>query len=79
VNDMPKPSTRSLLPSHLVGSGGLRLANLVVTPAAVGLLMCAMCAWRRRRGEPVLRTDRFAYGYVFALSLALVVRFSFAE
>jgi hypothetical protein len=39
--------------------------------------MAAIGAWRARRGEPVLRIDRFAYGYLFALSLALV-RFFFA-
>jgi hypothetical protein len=41
-------------------------------------MMCLMGAWRARRGDDVLRIDRFAYGYVFALSLALV-RFIFAQ
>jgi hypothetical protein len=54
-----------------------RLMNLIATPLAVGGLMAAMGAWRARRTEPVLRIDRFAYGYLFALSLALV-RFFFA-
>lgn len=54
-----------------------RLMNLVATPFAVGGLMVAMGAWRARRGQPVLRIDRFAYGYLFALALALV-RFFFA-
>ena len=65
-------------PSHLVTSHGLRVANLIITPMAVGLLMCAMGAWRARRGEQLLRIDRFAYGYLFAVSLALV-RFAFAR
>lgn len=65
-------------PSHLVASEGLRLANLIFTPAAVGLLMCGMGAWRARRGEPILRIDRFACGYLFALALAFV-RFLFAQ
>lgn len=43
-----------------------------------GLLMSAMGTWRRRRGEELLRIDRFAYGYVFALALA-IVRFQFAS
>lgn len=54
-----------------------RIANLVVTPIVVGGLMAIMGAWRARRGQPVLRIDRFAYGTMFALSLALV-RFFFA-
>jgi hypothetical protein len=39
--------------------------------------MTIMAARRARRGQPVLRIDRFAYGYPFALSIALV-RFFFA-
>jgi hypothetical protein len=65
-------------PAHLVNSPGLRIANLIITPIAVGLLMGVMGAWRARRGEQLLRIDRFAYGYLFALCLALV-RFSFAH
>jgi hypothetical protein len=40
--------------------------------------MCAMGVWRARRGEQLLRIDRFSYGYLFAVSLALV-RFTFAQ
>ena len=65
-----------VFPLHLVG-GGLRVVNLLITPIAAGLLMCLMGVWRARRDQPVLRIDRFAYGYVFALSLALI-RFWFA-
>lgn len=49
-----------------------RVANLVATPIAVGGVMVIMGAWRARRGQSVLRIDRFAYGYLFALSIALV-------
>ncbi len=68
--------------SLLVFSGNLvpppwRVVNLVVTPLAVGGLMVLMGMWRARRGQPILRIDRFFYGYLFALSLALV-RFFFA-
>lgn len=54
-----------------------RVVNLVATPVAVGGVMVLMGAWRAKRGQAVLRLDRFAYGYLFALSLALV-RFLFA-
>jgi len=40
--------------------------------------MSAMGYWRARRGQAVLRIDRFAYGYLFALTFALV-RFWFAD
>jgi hypothetical protein len=49
-----------------------RVVNLVATPVAVGGVMVLMGAWRAKRGQAVLRVDRFAYGYLFALSLALV-------
>lgn len=55
-----------------------RLVNLVATPFVVGGLMVAMGAWRARRGQPVLRIDKFVYGYLFALALALV-RFFFSS
>ncbi len=67
-----------LLPDHMVRNEVLRKLNLLVTPLAAGGVMCLMGAWRARRGDEVLRIDRFAYGYVFALSLALV-RFIFAQ
>jgi hypothetical protein len=67
-----------LLPHHMVHSEVLRKLNLLVTPLAAGGMMYLVGAWRAKRGDPVLGIDRFAYGYVFALSLALV-RFVFAQ
>ncbi len=66
-----------MFPSHMVG-GWLRVLNLLVTPIAVGLGMCLMGRWRAHRGQVLLRIDRFSYGYLFALSLALI-RFWFAD
>lgn len=66
-----------ILPMHLAGEG-LRLANLLLTPIAVGLLMSAIGARRARNGQSVLRIDRFAWGYLFALSFALI-RYWFAQ
>lgn len=67
-----------LAPSYLVTDKSLRLVNLIITPLVVGACMSAMGAWRARRGQVVLRIDRFAYGYLFALSFA-IVRFGLAE
>ncbi|MDC9640262.1 hypothetical protein QYG06_18720 [Xanthomonas euvesicatoria] len=39
--------------------------------------MAALGAWRARRGDPVLRIDRFSHGYLFALCFALM-RYFFA-
>ncbi|MBT9507946.1 hypothetical protein [Rhodoferax sp.] len=63
-------------PSNLVPQPW-RLVNLVITPLAVGGIMVFMGAWRAKRGQSVLRIDRFSYGYLFALSLAFI-RFQFA-
>ncbi|WP_295458790.1 hypothetical protein [uncultured Thiodictyon sp.] len=65
-----------VFPNSLV-SAAWRFPNLMVTPLVVGGIMVIMGAWRTRRGQPALRINRFAYGYLFALSLALM-RFFFA-
>jgi hypothetical protein len=54
-----------------------RIANTLVTPVLAGWAMAALGAWRERRGQNRVRLDQFSYGYLFALSLALV-RFNFA-
>lgn len=66
-----------VFPNHLTPAGATRLANLIVTPIIVGISMSALGAWRSRRGDTVFRIDRFACGFIFAASLALV-RFHFA-
>ena len=67
-----------VFPHFLMANKSLRLANAVLSPIAAGLSMAAMGAWRARRGQTVLRVDKFSYGYVFALSWGLV-RFFFAS
>lgn len=67
-----------VFPASLIPSMTLRWVNLVATPLACGGAMAAMGAWRRKRGEELLRIDRFAYGFLFAVSVALV-RFLFAH
>ena len=63
---------------HLLVAARWRVANLIVSPIASGGLMCLVGQWRRRRGDAVLRIDRFAYGLLFAMGFALV-RFFFAK
>jgi uncharacterized membrane protein YeaQ/YmgE (transglycosylase-associated protein family) len=66
-----------LMPNHLTRDGWPRLLNLVLAPVVAGLAMSVVGHWRARRGDAVLRIDRFAYGYLFALAMA-VVRYNFA-
>jgi uncharacterized membrane protein len=65
------------VPNHLTRDGWPRLANLLFTPLLAGSVMALLGRWRARRGDTVLRIDRFACGYLFALAVA-VVRFNFA-
>lgn len=64
-------------PATFIDSEGGRVINLLITPVVAGLIMGALGAWRLRRGQELIRIDRFAYGYVFALGMGLM-RFQFA-
>lgn len=66
-----------VLPHHMLGSHGLQVVSVALSPVVAGLGMAAVGAWRAKRGQRVLRIDRFSYGYVFALAFGLV-RFAFA-
>jgi len=63
-----------LLPRMFVVPWWVRLLNLVVTPVACGFIMAKLGQIREQRGEKTIRIDRFLYGYLFALAMA-VVRF----
>lgn len=67
-----------LFPFHFVRSGPLRALNLVTSPIAAGVFMSIVGCWRARRGEAVLKIDRFAYGFLFAAAVALM-RFAFGR
>ena len=67
-----------LVPEHMVRSEPMRWVNLAITPWAVGAGMALVGRLRERRGDLLLRIDHFAYGYLFALSVALV-RFIWAH
>jgi len=65
-------------PEHFTRTMELRIAVLVVVPVAAGATMALMGAWRRRRDQPLIRLDRFVYGYVFALTMG-GIRFMWAQ
>ena len=67
-----------LSPHLMMKTPATRLANLILTPIVAGLAMSALGAWRRSRGQELLRLDRFAYAYLFAFSMA-VMRFTFGS
>lgn len=65
-------------PAHFTKTLAIRIAVLVLAPIAAGLVMTLIGAWRRRRDQDLIRLDRFAYGYVFALAMA-AVRFAWGQ
>lgn len=64
-------------PALFIEAAWLRVVNLALTPLAAGALMALLGAWRRSKQRATIRLDTFAYGFCFALSMALV-RFFFA-
>lgn len=61
-----------VVPDSLIHGETGRWLNLIATPILAGLAMAALGAWRSRRGQQTIRIDRFSYGYLFALCMALV-------
>ena len=57
-----------VMPDLFIVSTKLRMLNLLVTPFVSGLVMMALGAWRRRRDQPLVRMDKFAYGFTFAFA-----------
>ena len=66
-----------VFPDYLMANKSLRVVNAALSPIAAGLSMAAMGKWRAKQGQAVLRIDKFAYGYLFALAFGLI-RFWFA-
>jgi hypothetical protein len=65
-------------PHHLISSPVGRIANLALTPVLAGGFMMGLGNWREARDQDLIRLDKFAYGYCFALEIALI-RFFFAK
>jgi hypothetical protein len=66
------------VPEHFIKIGWLRWVNLLFGPIAAGGVMNAIGTWRRYRDMRIIRLDTFAYGYCFALAMA-VVRFAWGR
>lgn len=61
-----------ILPTSPITEPWLRKVNLVATPLFAGALMTIVGRVRSRRGQDLVRLDRFGYAFVFAFSMALV-------
>jgi hypothetical protein len=65
-------------PALFIASHNVQIVSLVFTPIIAGIAMAALGAWRRRRDQDIIRLDKFAFGYLFALAMA-IVRFTFGH
>lgn len=67
-----------IFPHLFILSHSAQIAGLAITPFLSGAAMVAIGAWRRSRDQEIIRLDKFAYGYLFALSMAFI-RYSFGQ
>ena len=67
-----------VIPTLMIQTQWGRWLNLAVTPLLCGLLMACIGSRRARKNEPVLRLDRFSYGWLFAMAMA-TVRFTWGK
>jgi len=67
-----------IFPYRLVAHAPVPGLSLVVAPVLAGIGMWGIGWLRRRKRGPVIRLDRFSYGFIFALAIALV-RFVFTK
>ncbi|MBC7601834.1 MAG: hypothetical protein H7255_04130 [Ramlibacter sp.] len=67
-----------IVPGSMIHSFFYRVAYLLLMPFASGAFMSLMGAWRRKRGDELVRIDRFWYGFLFAFGMGLV-RFIHAQ
>lgn len=66
-----------LVPSNFIRGPNMQILNLILTPIMLGLFFAGFGRFRERKGFDLFGLDHFAYGFVFALVVALI-RFKFA-
>jgi hypothetical protein len=59
-------------PALFIHAPMVRMINVAVTPLIAGASMAGIGAWRTARGQHTILLDRFVYGFLFALAMALV-------
>ena len=61
-----------IFPTLMIQSPLLRMASVVASSLLTGASMAALGAWRRKKGQAIMRMDTFAYGVYFGFAMALV-------
>jgi hypothetical protein len=67
-----------LFPVSFVKTPEVKIINLIITPIAVGGAMVLIGKWRTHKGQDLIPLNKFFYGFIFALSMALV-RYGWAK
>jgi len=61
-----------IFPNSAIAKPAYRYLNLFITPVAVGGVMALIGQTRLRRGQILVRMDRFGYAFTFAFWMAFV-------
>lgn len=67
-----------LFKSHIIHSEALQIANLILVPIVVGLLMKLRGDYLEKNKKKRIHLNSFVFGYAFALTF-LLVRFFFVK
>ncbi len=67
-----------ILPKSPISNLGFRKVNVIVTPLIVGGIMMLIGQHRDKRGQILVKLDRFGYAFVFAFTMA-IIRYIWAE
>jgi uncharacterized SAM-binding protein YcdF (DUF218 family) len=67
-----------ILPKSPISNAALRQLNLILTPLVAGGIMMLVGRRRDKKGQSLVKLDRFGYAFVFALAMA-IVRYLWAE
>ena len=62
-----------VIPAHVLQNSVLRVAGIILSPIAMGLMLCAV-SWfisRKDRNEPFWSTEKFIHGVIFGASYSL--------
>lgn len=61
-----------IFPTSPISNPDLRKINLFVTPTIAGIVMMTIGKIRDKKGQDLVRLDRFGYAFAFAFSMGLV-------
>jgi hypothetical protein len=60
-----------IFPASPISNPDLRALNLFITPIVIGVIMMMIGKLRDKKGQNLVRLDRFGYAFLFAFAMAL--------